>query len=258
MVACAFAKPISKAKKAHPKGELLKINRPNDFGIEDGFYQTYFSKVDAGIKNEYQNRWKFHDQQNQYNPAFQRDEHYTIGSIESYGQGKRESQVRNEFAEQVLRMRIDTALRTYLSDKNGSVVKTAFETMDKMKDMRVQTSNSVTGGKAAELCFGYDVITDASKIEYIKGNIEAGIYHPKLTGAFSGRAQLADANFSVWTNMDGRVPRTSISLPMTANTFTTSLSQPLAKNVMGTLATSQPLVNKASNSTYGVSVAINF
>ncbi len=255
VVAPLYAKTTK--SRTHKKTQKLALSRPDDFGVEDKFYLKYFSNVDQGIMNAYEQGWRFHEQQIKYNPAFQKDERYTIGTQESYGNGKKDSTLRNEFAEQVLRMRIDSAVKTYFADKPGSIGKKAIDTVENLKDVRVKTAPT-NNGKQPELAFGYDVMTDASRIEYVKGNIEAGIYHPKLTGSFTGKAQLADANLSVWTNMDGTVPRTSVSMPVTANTFTTSVSQPLAQNVMGSLATSQPLKDQAANQSYDVTVAFTF
>ncbi len=253
MVAKPLPKKPAKTKKLNP----LKMEKPSGYN-EDEFYRTYFSKVDAGIENEYQNKWRFHNLQTRYSPGSQKDEHYTMGTVESYGQGRRESEVRSEFAEQVLRMRVDSAFRTYFAGKENSFAKKALDTMERIKDMRVQTGVAGQSGQQAEVCFGYDVLTDSSKIEYIKGKIEAGLYHPKLTGAFMGRSQMTDANFSVWTNMDGTIPRTRLSVPANADTFSTSLSQPLAKNLMGTIGTSQPLKNRPANSSYDITFSLDF
>lgn len=253
------APAMAKVSKVRPRGQKLVLQtRPEGYiAEEDAFYRTYIARADQGISDAYAQTWRFHEQQIKYMPHFQKDEHYTIGTQESYGNGKSDSALRNEFAEQVIRMRADAAFKSYFADKQGTIGKKAVDTVETLKDVRVKTAPT-ENGKQPEFSFGYDVMTDATRVEYVKGNIEAGIYHPKLTGSFMGRAQLVDANLRVWTNMDGTVPRTTVSLPVSANTFTTSVSQPLAKNVMGSLGTSQPLKERSANSSYDVTVAFTF
>ena len=89
--------------------------RPSVVKPVDMFYREYFSSRDKEISKNYRRTWDYHDSQIQYASTSWRHEYLSIGSLSHYGRAPHEDEVRKGLANQILRMRVETAFNTYLA-----------------------------------------------------------------------------------------------------------------------------------------------
>lgn len=232
-----------------------------DFEDPDKFYRTYFGKTDAQVKSMYESQWRYHDMMVPYAMTSWRYEHLSIASLDFYDRAPYEWDVRRGFAEQVLRMRIDSGVRAALYEvKNPTLTKSYAKlknTMDQINNYPLRLS-SKKDSKAGELRLGYDVLSDASKIEYVQGLIETGLYHPKLVGLMMNQMSWDSANLRLSTNFGGTNPKASLSVPLHRNVVEGSVSKVLSDSVSATVSTGQPWKDRSASHSYNASVAYSF
>lgn len=232
-----------------------------DYEDPDKFYKTYFGKTDAQVKSMYESQWRFHEMQVPYAITSWRYEHLSIASLDFYDRAPYEWQVRQEFAAQVLRMRLDSGIRAALYEVKNPILTKSYakfkNTMEQINNYPLRLSNK-KDSKAGELRLGYDVLSDASKIEYVQGVVETGIYHPKLVGLITNQYSWTNANVRLSTNLGAQVPRVSLSVPLHRNTVEGSVSKSLSNSVSASLATAQPWKDQNSSHSYTAQIAYSF
>jgi hypothetical protein len=192
-------------------------------------YLQYFSATDPSIERQYLDRWTYHEQQIQYGATAWRQEHLSIGSRDVYGRAPYEGDVRRDFANHVLRVRLDAALREYF--KNNAVAKTAVkaqQTVNQLKSMPVKVSSKPGGG---QFQFGYDVQSDASKIEYWQTGFNAGIYHPHLLSALTGTARFDELTLRVGLSISPELPAAGFSYQPGTTVLEVGLSKALSRQI---------------------------
>lgn len=281
--ACAFAvfclcatssfakKPVKKAvsreaaairkikAEEQPVGTLgATFLKPSPLAPEDAFYRRMFSKTDDGIYRQYQDRWSYHEMQIRYAATEWNYEHLSIGSLDFYGRAPYEGDVRREFAQQVLRVRLDSALRESLKGTEGArAVQKAQQAVDQIKNAPVV---KVGGGEhPGEFRVGYDVLSDASKLEYVKGEWLAGIYHPHLLSALTGqRAGQPDLSLRLSAAFKHPLPSASISYQPGTRLVEASLARQLSRTVATRVLSSTPTSGGAAVSSYRVEVSYQF
>lgn len=157
---------------------------------QDLFYQKYFSKLDPGIERAYQDRWKYHDMQLPYALGSWGFEHLSLGSLNTSNFTQPEWRVRQDFAQQVLRMRFQSAVREFLSGVTlPQTIRHAQNTVhaiDSLKNNAVSIGGGGEGRTPVHMRFGYDIVTDSSKLELVRGSTTLGVYHPQLFTSFVG------------------------------------------------------------------------
>jgi hypothetical protein len=229
------------------------LTRPKEYKDEDAFYREYFAPTDAKVEREYMDRWRYHDTQINYTGAYRPVEHLAIGTCDtSY-----EADVRRQFAEQVMRMRMDAAVRTYFAPSDRAAgFKSAEQALNKVKSMPIRMGNNPSSG---EMRFGYDVLSDASKLEYKQGAVQAGFYHPHLVGALSGGQSKIDLLSMRMTANPGKgLPSASMNLAMNGNLVEASIAKPLSPTVTTELLSRYPLRDQTIPCSYMLRLTYRF
>jgi hypothetical protein len=234
---------------------LMEKPRPRS---EDWLYQSFFSNPDDSIARNYQSAWQYHEIQTQYAPLQTSNAFHAMAALN--GPGGRpplEQDVRVGFAQGVLRLRLDAALKNAVGPvKVPRAARQHLQTvqggLNKIKNTSVPLSQSQD---PARLQIGYDVFTDASKCEVVTSRWGAGIYHARLIGGLSGAAVPTNALSLRFTTTVLPIAATSVSYLPQAKAIEAAFSHPLSRRVMAQFSTSQPL-DPAGSSTYAVSFAI--
>lgn len=250
--------------KANPKKNALPahlMQQRTDFEEVDSFYRDFFGKLDPEIEQSYKNRFWYHETQVNYGLPWWRREVIGFASVEGFGRGPFEGDVRKDMATQVFRMRVDAGVRAALYKiKNPSIVKatkTFQNTMSQINNYPLRLS-SKPGSKAGEFRIGYDVLSDNSKIEYVQGIVEGGLYHPQLFGFVTRQKSWDIANLSLSTNIGNAYPKATLSLPLHQNTIGGTVSKSLSETVSASVRTDQPLKDQNQPHSYYAEVAYRF
>lgn len=218
------------------------LYRPSHYQEETQFYQDYFAPFDRRIVKDYSDRWQYHETQiNYYASTSWRFEHISPGSMN----GPYEASVREEFARQVLRQRIDAAIRKYFeAPERARDLKRARKALDETKNYKVSLSSAPPGTKEqrAEMRVGYDVFTDVSKIEYLQGPMQVGFYYPRFLNTLMGAPSSGEPlSMRLGADFGPSFPRTSLNYRLNGDSLETSFTKNLARNVDGQLLSAQPL-----------------
>jgi len=208
------------------------LTKPSHWREEDQFYRDYIFPLDEGIQRDYRGRWDYHDQQVAYAPMEWRHEHLSIGSLDYYGRAPFEGDVRNQFAVQVLRMRIDATIRKYFATpERAPALKHVHESVRRITEKVGNYPVRISESRKDEFRMGYDVQSDSSKIEYLSGGITAGLYHPKLVTAMFGGYSLTGFSLAFSTPLGGILPSLSLGYAWSATDFSAGLNKPLSSTV---------------------------
>jgi len=226
---------------------------PRPLPPTDALYLRYFSKNDDTIMRQYQERWGYHDMQVPYEATQWNHQHLSLGSLDSPYEGD----VRHDFAQSVVRVRLDTAIREYFRDtEGGRAVQKAQHTVDQLKSVPVKVGS---GSHPGEFHVGYDVLSDASKIEYVDGPWFVGIYHPHLVSALTGqRAGQNDLSLRVTASLANPLPTASLAYQPGSTLVEASVSKKLSRSVTTRLISSTPTVAGAAPCNYRVEISYQF
>lgn len=220
--------------------------RPATLEVQDKFYRDNLSGADDAIRMIYSDRWRFHDTQLGYYQPRNQPVHLDIGTFSRPGVGPSEADVRKEFANAAFRMRIDSAFRKFLASEKGSGVRSVHQFVEGFKAQTVKVSNDP---KAAEIRMGYDVLSDVSRLEYVKGGTGAGFYHGTFMSSLTGsKPLLAAATFRVWQDFGVGKPVASLGYVVGGRYFQGSVSKALTPAVTGELIGTRPAYRDASPS----------
>jgi hypothetical protein len=225
---------------------------------DDAFYKTYFSQPDDGIARNYQNAWRYHEIQTQYAPLQTTTQFYAMAPMTGPGAlSPVEKDVRAGFAQSVLRLRMDTALRSAIAPVGvpraaRQHLQTVQGGLNKIKNASVAFSPE---RGAPRLQMGYDVFSDASKVEVVTERWGAGIYHAHLMGCVSGANVAADAFALRVTTSALALATASLAYLPNGKAVQAAFSRPLSRRVTAQLSTSQPVV-PTGYSSYSLSFVI--
>jgi len=180
-ILCAEERPLA---SFGPFGNLA--SRPIDYRDGDWIYREYFNGKDDYFSKIYRDRWNYHEAKVPFAGVDWRGEHLAIGSLDYFDRAPNESEVRHHFAEEVLRIRVDDAIRKYLEKEDRAPgLKRASRTIQRAKNYRlIKTEDH--DEIPTELILGYDVLTDRSRFEYLYGPLSAGVSHPRLISSLAG------------------------------------------------------------------------
>ena len=168
--------------------------RPVGYRDDDWVYREYVSGKDSHVVRRYQDRWAYHNTKTPFAGVSVAHEHLDIGSLEH---APSESDVRQQFAQEVFRVRVDHAFRKYFeSEDRAPSLRQASHALQKARDYRLIKSD-VDESIRREFIVGYDVFSDQSRIEYLHGSLFAGFIHPHLAGSLFGGAKDMYLHFGV-------------------------------------------------------------
>lgn len=241
-----------------PVGTLNSIFfAPSPLPPKDALYLRLFAATDAGVYRQYQDRWSYHEMQIPYAATEWNHEHLTIGTLDFFGRAPYEGDVRHDFAQQVLRVRLDAALRELTKDTEGAkTMARAQKAVDSVKNMPIKVGG---GSHPGEFHIGYDVLSDASKFEYVKGPWLAGVYHPHLISALTGqRAGQNDLSLRVTASLANPLPSASIGYQPGNTVMELSLSRALSRSVNTRILSSTPTVSNGTICQYRAEVSYSF
>ena len=238
----------------------IHLVQPSPLSGEDDFYRDYFSSNDNRIARAYLDRWSFHNQQRTAGWSAGDPRHVDIGSLDFYNNAPREVDVRRGFAEQVLRIRFDYALRAYFRpDGRGTGIKNAEKALNSLRNQAVKLSSSPSNRSTGELRFGYDVFTDFSKIEFVGGTIEGGLYHTFLLSAMAGaRSNGRPVYAQVVAKPGPGLPVPSLRYRFDNRTIEASVAKQITSNVTGAVVSTQPTLNNGVETSYGMTLSYRF
>lgn len=207
----------------------------------DHVYKTYFESLDSRITLLYQAQWQNHDQNLPFRSTSWRGE-FISNSAQS---GTYDWEARQQFAHQVFRMRVDQGIREAAKTlKHSHFVAKAQSALEALKEVSVPVSSDPKKS-SAQLRMGYDLITDSSKIEYVGGVIDMGVYKSAFL-ADPGNSQRTLMNVS--SDLGPELGRASLSVPFSAETIQASLSKQLSPSISTSLSSTQPLKTKQESS----------
>jgi len=228
------------------------VTKPQTQERSEGFYNAYFGNLDGKISLLYQDQWRFHDQNLPFRSSSWRGEF--ISNSSASGSVTYDWQERENFAKQVLRMRVEQGVREYLKTfKHSDIVAKAQGTIESVQNMSIASTTDSKGSKA-QLRLGYDLFSDSSKLEYVGGAVNLGVYKSKT---LSKPTDQSSAQMTVSTELGETLGRASVSVPLSAEQVQTTLSKQLSPTVATSLSSTQPLQPR-QNSSYYWNVAFSF
>jgi hypothetical protein len=249
------------AKKFGPLPEHL-VKRPEHLLTDEQYYQKYIGKNDEKIRSLYLSEWEHQDKELSKSPNTTASYHITPGFDPI---PRREDKLRFALAQNALRVRLDTMINSYAADIKDfkgvtevrQVQQVLQNTLEKVKNQSLRISEN--NERAGEFRMGYDVITDNSKIEYVKGPVEGGLYHPALVGAITGSKPKFDiASLSLNTNLGSDNPRAGLSLPLHRRWVVTTLEKQLAPTLRAGFSKETPLKAPAYEHIYRFQISYTF
>ena len=234
------------------KSEELVTKQQNQTQAEDSVYRSFFGQPDHQISMIYQDQWAQHERNLPFRSSSWRGE-FLSNSVTS-GTVLYDWQVREQFARQVLRMKVDHGVREYLKTFRGSaVVSKAQNTLEKLQNVAVPIGDS-TEQSRTQVRLGYDVFSDSSKLEMVGGTVDVGLYKSAL---LSNPGSLENTVMTMSSDLGAQVGRASVSVPLSAENIQTTLSKQISPSVSTTLSSTQPL-NGKQDSFYQWNVAFSF
>lgn len=180
--------------------------RPATLEVKDKFYRDYLSGADEAIRLTYVDRWRYHEIQSAFHQPRANRIHLDIATLTSPGIGPTETDVRSEFARAAFRMRIDAAIRKFMSDDRAKNIRKAQQFVEALRTQNMNVSFSKEPD-AAQLRMGYDVLSDVSRLEYVKGTAGMGFYHGTFMASLTGSKPMNEAfTFNSWKNFNNGIP----------------------------------------------------
>lgn len=225
---------------------------PQVFSKKDQSYETLFGGLDAQIAIQYQDQWSSHEQNLPYRSTSWRGE-FLNNSVQS-GSPLYDWEVRENFARQVLRMRVERGVREYLKRiKTSKVIARAEGALESLRQVSVPVS-SASSSPSGRLQFGYDVLSDSSKLEYVGGRVEMGFYK---NGILSNINDQSTALMQVSSEVSPEVGRLSVSAPLSGTHVQTTLSKQLSSQISASIS-SQQSMKRGTDSSYYWNMAFSF
>jgi hypothetical protein len=228
------------------------VTKQSETKIEDeGVYQSLFQGADGQIAFLYQEQFSQHERNLPFRNSWRGE--FISNSINS-GRVQYDWQVREHFAKQVLRMRLDQGLREYAKTlKKAEFIAKAHEALESLQNVSVPVA-SEEGGRSGQLRMGYDLLSDSSRLEYVGGMVDVGVYKNQFLGDMGN---MRNTLMNVSSELGDSLGRATVSMPLSAETIQTSLSKQVSAEVATTISSVQPLkANQASS--YYWQVAFSF
>lgn len=215
------------------------LQKPKGYRESDQVYLEYFATLDRRIYWDYVDKWQYQEKLIPYALTTWNHEYLEIGTQDYFGKARFDYDVRKEFAEQVLRIRLDNALRKYFENPTRAP---GLQRMSQAYE-RIKAANFklYDDSKRGEVKLAYDVTTDRFKFEYTKGLVELSCFHPHFIGALTGskpKWELITARLK--TNLHGTSPQVSVSYQFANELFEASITKPIRPNLSGEILSIHP------------------
>ncbi|MBI4402656.1 MAG: hypothetical protein HY537_00755 [Deltaproteobacteria bacterium] len=224
---------------------LIFVQRPNGYHDSDYLYREYFQPLDHQIQLNYLDQWRYHDMQMPFASMAWKHEHLSVGTMDYYRHAPAEETVRKTFASAVLRLRFDAAIRSYVTAPGRAPeLRRVHQAIENMRNVTINTGGKGNGG---EFRVGYDVFSDASKLEYSAGSLEAGLYYSEFLSSFSQlNRQMELMSMRLRAIVGGGLPTASFGYQLAGTALETGLSKPLSTSVEAQIVSVQPLRKEAA------------
>ncbi|MFM8268754.1 MAG: hypothetical protein ACKN9V_01085 [Pseudomonadota bacterium] len=202
---------------------------------QGALYNNYFGSLDNKIATIYHEQWV----QNSSTP---------------FAGANNDVESREVFAKQVFRMRIDQGVREYLKTlKPTNFVAQTQGALSALQNVSILSNSSAQSSKA-QLRMGFDLISDSTKLEYVGGTVDFGIYK---NGILAKSAASNNTVMTVTKDLGPSVGRASVVVPLTAEQIQTSISKQLSPSIATSVSSSHPLKPRQDSSYYW-NVAFSF
>jgi hypothetical protein len=247
LVAVLFHGPVARAEERRTDSVVLSTTlfRPPAVEPADKIYRDYFAGADEAIRLTYLDRWRFHELQSAYFLQRSNQVHLDIGAISNSNVGPLESDVRNEFARTAFRMRLESAFRQFLAHERAAGVRRAHKAVENLKAQNVRVSDEPG---AAEIRMGYDVLSDTSRLEYVKGTLGAGLYHNAFLTAVSGSRPFSESlSLRVWKDFNNGLPSPYLSYAVGGRYVEAGLSKYFQPTVRGEVIAVKPTAGSGAS-----------
>lgn len=235
-------------------GTIENLLANSDLRSEDWVYQRFFAGQDAGIQKGYEDTYRYHDSQKNYDLG---NDDFIQAGVFSENIAK-EVNVRQGFAGGVMRQRMQAAMRDIIINPQvvpkhlQARVQNVQANINKVKNSSVGLSK---GSNPVKMQYGYDLYTDRSKIEFVSNTWGAGVYHSRFLGALGGTNFSDGLVFIANARLGRDLPTAKLVYTPAAASLDTSLSTWLNPRVQATVGTVVPLAAGGSN-IYRVSFGI--
>ncbi|NBX91724.1 MAG: hypothetical protein EB078_07205 [Proteobacteria bacterium] len=231
----------------HSRQLVTKENQASSTG---SVYQNYFEGIDGQITLMYQNQWNQQEQTLPFRATSWRGEFIS----NSAQPGTYDWEAREQFARQVFRMRLEQGIKEYSKSlKRSNFISKAQGAIDALKDVSVPVSTK-DGKPSAQLRLGYDFITDNSKLEYVGGVVDLGIYK-SASLAEPGNTSRTLMNIS--SDLGADIGRASVSVPLNAENIQASVTRQLSPTLSTSVSSIHGL-KESQDTTYRWQLAYSF
>ncbi len=254
------AESVSRNPLAYTPATIVSARaRPNNIyalpnKTDKEFYESYIQPSDVVTTKWYGERWGVPG-----NHWYQGQASWMYENClpQQVGRTSEEERTRRDFANQILRLRVQSAVFTYLADpaRPAEVRKAAALAQSAHNVGVVSSGNTKTGG---EFRVDYDMITDATRIEFRSETFRAGFFHPHLmTSVLSGRTD-DGAGLGATYRLGINQPAVSLQYPVQGTMLQGGVSQPLSQQVDAAVLTTAPLGNSGVPTSFQMTVAYRF
>ena len=223
---------------------------------DDGLYRDHFERLDGTIAKLYEDRWGYHDKKVAASPTEWNGEHFTIGTMDTYGNAPKERDVRAQFAIQVFRLRTDQAVKDLLASHYvPTPLKQAGAALEKVKSYTIPVSAEKDSG---QFRVGYDPLSDNSKVEYESSRLKGGVYYPRLLGSLMGGG-MNQLRVSLQGNLGQGKSSASLTYHLAASRVEAGIAQPISSMWSANLASRISLhADDPAGMTYNLSFTYRF
>jgi hypothetical protein len=231
---------------------LAELPKPK---AEAWLYDDLVSKHDIFIVSDYKRQWQWHETVSPYDFYTQQPEFHALGQRNS-GRPITEADTRMGFAQGVLRLRLNSAVRTAFAPAGVlKAVRKRQEQIDRQLEQIRDTSISLAPeAEAPKLHYGYDLMSDFSKLELIAPNWSFGLYHSQIGARLTGGVVTPDCFLVRASAKTDRVTEASVTLVPGTGSLSGTIGRWIHPRVRAELTTSQPLVSTGISS-YGMNFA---
>ncbi len=226
---------------------------------ETWVYDSYFSSADAGFQKNYEDTWRYHESRLPFESHNWHGEFYQMGTLNAAGKSPMEAQVRSGFAQGYLRVRLNDAVKNAFAPKiaiSAEMKKTVQQVQRKMEQVKNTTVSFTKAPEGPKLQFGYDVLTDFSKVELIAPAWGFGIYQHRLSAALGGTATADTLVLQVRGSLGKDLPYAAVTYRPRMSIWEGSLSRALSPTLSASISTAYVFLPASVDSSYGMSLAI--
>lgn len=251
---CAIGVGQERNKNSVANASLLLLQRPKSIKSADATYREYFAGRDGYIEAEFQRRYQL-----PANRTGMGTRHEQAAAPNTSATDPNALAQRREFAQMVMRVRLEAALNHYMATRDkSSKLRKAHSAISSMKHNKLKVSRG-KGAKATpwEVQYGYNFFTDYSRFELVKGNFRVGLHHAALLADLTGPTEHGPRlNASTKLGLNN-APTAWIGYTLGSTSFATGLSKKLSTGVLGQVYSYQPTARGGTES-YGVQLNYTF